>query len=160
MSAAGVTFRSITAADTEFLYRVYASTRTEELAVVDWPEAQKDAFLRAQFEAQHLAYQGTYRDADFLVILRGDQAIGRLYLARGEREIRVVDIALLPECRNTGLGTAILTDILAEATQVGQRVSVHVEMFNPAQRLYERLGFRRVAEHGVYYLMEWTSASG
>ena len=160
MSAPGITFRPITAEDAEFLYQVYASTRTEELAVTGWTAAQKDAFLRSQFSTQHEAYQGTYRGADFLVILREGQPIGRLYVNRGEREIRIVDIALLPECRNAGLGTAIVSDILAEAAGGGQRVSIHVEMFNPAQRLYERLGFRRVAEHGVYYLMEWTTASG
>jgi ribosomal protein S18 acetylase RimI-like enzyme len=160
MSAPGITFRSVTDADIEFLYRVYASTRTEELAVVDWTATEKDAFLRSQFAAQHQAYAATYRGADFRVILQGEQAIGRLYLDHREGEIRVVDIALLPECRNAGLGTAILTDLMAGAAREAKRISIHVEMFNPAQRLYERLGFRRVAEHGVYYLLEWTSASG
>jgi ribosomal protein S18 acetylase RimI-like enzyme len=35
-----------------------------------------------------------------------------------------------------------------------------VELFNRALRLYERLGFRRVGDHGPYYLMEWTPDAG
>lgn len=150
-----VNFRPITAEDTEFLFTVYASTRTDELAVVDWSESDKAAFLRAQFTAQHQAYQGSYQGADFLVILMGDRPIGRLYLARGEREIRIVDIALLPEHRNAGIGGAILADILAEGARDAKRVSIHVEMFNPALSLYQRLGFRQREVRGVYYFMEW-----
>ena len=140
----------------EFLYTVYASTRTEELAVVDWTQAQKDTFLRDQFNAQHRAYQETYEGSDFLVILMNDRPIGRLYLGRWEQEIRIIDIALLPECRNGGIGSAILEAILAEAARGAKRVTIHVEMFNPALRLYDRLGFRRLGEHGVYYFMQWS----
>jgi ribosomal protein S18 acetylase RimI-like enzyme len=155
MNAPDITFRPITPEDTDFLYTVYARTRAEELAVVEWTESQKEAFLRAQFNAQHQAYQGTYRGGDFLVILLNDRPIGRLYLARWEQEIRIIDIALLPEHRNAGIGSTILNDILAEGTRGGKRVSIHVEMFNPALRLYQRLGFRKRGERGVYHLMEW-----
>src|SRR5260370_35901744 len=107
MNAADIAFRPITSEDAEFLYTVYAKTRAEELALVDWAESQKEAFLRSQFNAQHEAYQGTYRGGDFLVILQNGQPVGRLYLARWEREIRIVHIALLPESRNAGIGMAI-----------------------------------------------------
>ena len=159
MTGREVSFRPVTAEDTEFLYTVYASTRTAELAAVDWSESDKTAFLRAQFNAQHQAYQGSYQGADFLVILLGDRTIGRLYLARGEREIRIVDIALLPEHRNAGIGGAILADILAEGARGHKRVSVHVEMFNPALSLYQRLGFRQREVRGVYYFMEWVAGT-
>jgi ribosomal protein S18 acetylase RimI-like enzyme len=155
MTAREISFRPITAEDTEFLYTVYASTRAAELAAVDWSESDKAAFLRAQFHTQHQAYQGSYQGADFLVILLSDRPIGRLYLARGEGEIRIVDIALLPEHRRAGIGGAILADILAEGARDDKRVSIHVEMFNPALSLYQRLGFRQREMRGVYYFMEW-----
>jgi len=155
MSARDVTFRPITPADTEFLYAVYASTRAAELAQVDWSESQKEAFLRGQFDAQHQAYQATYPGADFLVVLLRDQAVGRLYLTRRDHEIRIVDIALLPEHRNAGIGSAILADVLAEGARDDKRVSIHVEMVNPALALYRRLGFRQREVRGVYYFMEW-----
>jgi ribosomal protein S18 acetylase RimI-like enzyme len=159
MNAPDIAFRPITSEDTEFLYTVYAKTRTEELAVVNWTEPQKEAFLRSQFNAQHQDYQGNYRGGDFLVVLQNGRPIGRLYLARLEREILIIDIALLPEYRNAGIGSAILKDILAEGARGGKRVSIHVEMFNPALALYERLGFRKLREHGVYYFMEWSPES-
>src|SRR5262249_14418827 len=154
MSAPGVGFRPIPAADFEFLYRVYASTRTEALAGLDWPAAAKGEVLRAEVGRHHPACQGRFAEAGLRIGRPGEHAIRRVYLARGEHEIHVVDIALLPENRNAGLGTAILTDILAEAARGAKRVSIHVEMFNPAQRLYQRLGFRRTGEEGVYYRME------
>jgi ribosomal protein S18 acetylase RimI-like enzyme len=151
-----LTFRPIGPEDAAFLYKVYASTRADELALTDWDEAQKEAFLTMQFNAQHQDYQANYTDADFLIILLGDRSIGRLYLDRLETEIRIIDIALLPEYRNSGIGTALLKDILAEAARVGKPVRIHVEMFNPAFRLYQRLGFRKLEDRGVYYFMEWS----
>jgi ribosomal protein S18 acetylase RimI-like enzyme len=151
-----IAFRPIRPEDEAFLYQVYASTRADELALVDWDEAQKEAFLKMQFNAQHQEYQRNYPDADFLIILLNDQPIGRLYIDRGEDEVRLIDIALLPEYRNGGIGTAILKDIQAEAANVGKSVTIHVEMFNPALRLYERLGFRKLEDRGVYYFMEWS----
>src|SRR5689334_14023274 len=143
---AGLTFRPITQADLPFLSRLYASTRTEELAVTPWSEAQKAAFLAQQFEAQHAHYQTYYADSDFLVTERARQVIGRLYLARWEREHRIVDIAFLPEHRRKGLGEALLRDLLDEAAQAGKAVSIHVEKFNPAMGLYRRLGFVAAGE--------------
>jgi predicted GNAT family acetyltransferase len=69
-----------------------------------------------------------------------------------------MDIALLPEFRGAGLGTALLADLFAEATAAGKTLTIHVEEYNPARRLYERLGFRKIGEHGVHHLMEWTPA--
>ena len=153
-------FRAVEpAADQELLFRIYASTRAEELAPVPWTEAQKEAFLRMQFRAQSLDYAANYPDAEFLIILRDGVPAGRLYLDRRADELRIVDIALLPEHRGAGLGGAILRDLLAEAAAAGKPVRIHVERFNPALRLYERLGFRRTADLGVYYLMEWEAGA-
>jgi ribosomal protein S18 acetylase RimI-like enzyme len=151
----GLTFRPMTDADLPFLERVYASTRTEELSVVPWSDEQKAAFCAAQFEAQHAHYQQTYRGAEWMVILHGGAAIGRLYLVEWEHEHRIIDIALLPEHRGKGFGAAVMRDLLDMAANRGKAVSIHVEQFNPAQRLYQRLGFSKIGEHGVYELMRW-----
>lgn len=155
-----LTFRPITVDDLSFLSQVYASTRTEELAVVPWTDAEKTAFLQMQFEAQHAYYQQHYASADFLIVLSADTPIGRLYLYRTSEEIRIVDIALLPAYRGQGIGSKLLGDILAEARQTQRRVRIHVERFNPALRLYQRLRFVEIGEHGVYYLMEWLPREG
>jgi GNAT superfamily N-acetyltransferase len=140
------------------LFEIYASTRVEELAGVEWNEAQKTAFLRQQFEAQHQQYQEGYRDASFNVILLDGQPAGRLYLARGIDEIRIVDIAILPAFRGRGVGTGLIMRIQADAAQAGKAVRIHVERFNPALQLYGRLGFRPIVDRGVYVFLEWTAA--
>jgi GNAT superfamily N-acetyltransferase len=145
--------------DAGFLLQVYGSTREQELALVDWSPEQKDAFLRMQYSAQDRAYSDNYPGAEYQVIVVDDQAAGRLYLHRREREIRLMEIALLPQWRGQGIGTALITNVLAEARSKGWMASIHVETFNPARRCYERLGFKTVAIHGVYELMEWTSDS-
>ena len=88
-------------------------------------------------------------------ILVAGELAGRLYVHRREREIRIMDIALLPEFRGRGIGTKLLNEILMEGERTGRPVTIHVESFNPARRLYERLGFTRVASNGVYLLLEW-----
>lgn len=150
-----VTFRPIEPGDAPFLCRVYASTREEELRPVPWTPAEKAAFLRQQFQAQHAYYQEHYTGTRFEVILRDGQPVGRLYVARWPDEIRIVDIALLPEHRGAGIGTGILRDLLAEAVAAGKPVRIHVERLNPARHLYERLGFLPIEDKGVYHLMEW-----
>ena len=149
------TLRPVTAEDGPFLFRLYASTRTEELAVVPWDEAQKEAFLRMQFQAQSKFYGESFPGAAFLVVLRDGEPAGRLYVDRRDDEIRLLDVALLPEHRGAGLGTALLRDLTAEAAAAGKPLRIHVERFNPALRLYLRLGFKQIQDQGVYYLMEW-----
>ncbi len=151
----GLVFRSIDAKDQEFLFRVYASTRQEELAVLDWDPASKEAFLRMQFNAQHQYYREQFSQAAFWVIEKDGCPVGRLYLDQNDAELRVIDIALLPEYRGRGWGTALLEDVMAAAQQSGRPVRIHVERFNPALSLYERLGFRILEDKGVYYFMEW-----
>ena len=148
-------FRPITGDDRAFLRRLYASTREEELARVPWNDGDKAAFVDQQFEAQHKFYQEQFGDAEFNVIVKKKQDIGRLYLHRRMDEFRIIDIALLPEYRGKGLGARLMQDILDEAASAGKKVTIHVEHNNPAMHLYERLGFKMVEDQGVYHLMEW-----
>jgi ribosomal protein S18 acetylase RimI-like enzyme len=155
-------FRSITTSDEDILAEIYASTRREELApLIDWSKAQKEAFLRQQFEYQHHYYQQTYTDATYELITQRDEVLGRLYVDRREEEIRIVDIALLPEHRGRGIGGAIIQSLLDEAGRRdhGKVVRIHVEHNNPALRLYQRLGFRQIEDKGVYKLLEWRPAA-
>lgn len=152
--------RPVLPEDRPFLERVYASTRTEELAAVPWSEEQKSAFLRFQFDAQDHHYRLHYAAARFDVILARGEAIGRLYVERTPVEIRLIDIAILPEHRGSGIGGALLAELIAEARRERLPLTIHVERFNPAQRLYLRLGFRFTgSETGVYRLMEWRADS-
>jgi GNAT superfamily N-acetyltransferase len=155
LSTDPISLRPITEGDREFLYHVYSSTREEELARVPWDNSQKTAFLQMQFSAQQNWYSKRCPDVQFQVILEHGRPIGRLYIQRRPTEIRVIDMALLPAYRNRGIGSHLLSGILSEARTRDLPVTAHVDLFNPAQRLYKRLGFRTVTDDGVFQLMKW-----
>jgi ribosomal protein S18 acetylase RimI-like enzyme len=150
--------RSIAPADDAFLARVYATSRAEELAVTGWPEELKANFCRSQFDAQSAYYAANYPDASFQIIERNGWPVGRLYVDRWEKEIRIVDITLLPEFRGSGVGTKLLRELQDEARAAGKSLTIHVERFNRALGLYQRLGFGQVEDKGVYLLMRWEEA--
>ena len=152
-----VTLRPIRDDDAPLLFRIYASTRAEELAPLAWSEAQKEAFLRQQFDAQTRHYGAHFADARFDVIECDREAAGRLIVWRGRDEIRLVDIALLPAFRGRGIGERLLRPILEAAAELGLPVRIHVERSNPALRLYRRLGFAPIGEEGLYLQLEWRS---
>ncbi|MEA3064606.1 MAG: hypothetical protein QOJ27_1052 [Sphingomonadales bacterium] len=154
-SELGVSCRPSTEADLPLLASIYASTRLDEVAASGWPMEMQLQFLAHQADAQHRHYRGHYPDAEWLVIERGGEAIGRLYIEEWASQIRLIDISLLPQGRGGGVGTAILADLQQAAAAAGKPLTIHVERNNPAMRLYLRLGFAKIDEHGVYDLMEW-----
>lgn len=151
----GITFRPITDADLQILFQVYASTRLEELSVVQWTHQELTQFLNMQFKTQHQYYMEHYKGDSFELILLNDQPIGRLYVGRWKSQIRIIDIALLPEYQKQGIGGTIMKDLLAEGEKTSRKVSIHVEKNNPALKLYERLGFQIADDANVYHYMEW-----
>jgi ribosomal protein S18 acetylase RimI-like enzyme len=155
---AGLTFRPATDADLPFLVAVFASTRAKELEMVPWSDAEKTAFVDMQFRAQHTHYQHHHSGADWLVTMRAGEEIGRLYLERTPHEHCIIDITFLPQHRGHGLGDALLRDLQDEAAAAGKAVEIYVEKFNPAMRLYRRLGFRTEEDAGVYERMRWRAA--
>ncbi|MGA7672509.1 MAG: GNAT family N-acetyltransferase [Nitrolancea sp.] len=154
-----VHLRAETDADEPFLFALYASTREPEMLLVDWSAEEKHAFLRMQFNAQRSHYLAHYDGASFSIVEVDGEPAGRLYLARWDSEIRIVDVVLLPSYRNRGIGAQLIEDVQAEARRSGKPVTIHVEKFNPARRLYERLGFQSVEDKDVYLLMRWMPES-
>jgi ribosomal protein S18 acetylase RimI-like enzyme len=148
-------FRPIkeTEQELEFLYRVYASTRAEEMAMTGWSAKEEEDFLRMQFKLQHTQWMRNYKKAKFEIILYNNAPAGRLYVDRRPDDIRIIDIALLPEFRRQGIGSKLMNDLIAEADQKQVTLSLHVEHNNPAMGLYDRLGFEKKELVGIYYFM-------
>ena len=149
-----VALRPARADDHQFLSQLYASTRVEELAPVPWSDEQKRAFLAEQFEARTTQYAAHFADASFDIVLVDGERAGRTIVARREAELKLIDIALLPEYRGRGIGARLMAPLLAEADARGVKVTIYVERFNRARRLYERLGFVTVQDNGVHLRME------
>lgn len=151
-----VTLRPITDGDLDFLRALYASTRSDELAPLPWTAEQKRGFLDQQFELQHRHYHSAHPQAEFLLILEDAAPIGRIYLERSTLVWSLIDIALVAERRGRGLGSVLIAQLLREARATQSTVDLHVEVFNPARRLYERCGFRLVEHRGVYDFLAWS----
>ncbi|MHB8271962.1 GNAT family N-acetyltransferase [Bradyrhizobium sp.] len=154
---AGLTFRPVADADQSFLARVFASTHREEFAATPITELQKAALLLLQFRAQQAHFAQHYPQADRLVVMGGGYDIGRLYLERWPTRHGIIDLTLLPEFRGRGAGEVLLRDLMDEAAAAAKDLSILVEKYNPAMRLYRRLGFVTEQDKGVHDLMRWTS---
>jgi ribosomal protein S18 acetylase RimI-like enzyme len=151
--------RPLCETDEAFSFAVYACTRAAEMALVDWTEQQKSAFLRMQFNAQRQHYRLHFPQARWQVIEVCGQAAGRLISDDSGTQMSILmDIALLPEYRSQGIGTAILRGLLTAAQHAHKSVSLHVEPHNPALRLYQRLGFEICAQSGFYLEMRRSNA--
>lgn len=153
-----ITLRPVGPADQDFLIEVYGSTRAEEMALVPWTDEQRQAFIQHQFTAQQNHYAQKYPTASHDVIMFNDRPVGRLYVARLDQEIRIIDITLLPAERNAGIGSYLIKQLLDEANHSGKLTRIYVEEFNPSLRLFERLGFSPSEQHGIHVLLQCNSS--
>ncbi len=153
---AHVALRPVGQDDREFLFQVYAGTRADEIAQTGWSDEEKRAFLEMQFTAQHADYTKRFPDSEHTIVLVDGEAVGRVWVARWDEEIRLLDIALLPERRNAGTGKTLLERLQTEAAQAGLPLRHSVYKMNEgALRFYERLGFAVIEDFDTYVLMEW-----
>lgn len=157
---APITLRACTVQDDAFLLRVYTSVRAQELARTGWDAAQQGAFVQMQHQAQRRAYQARFPAAEHRIIRRAAEDVGRLIVDRGGDAVWLVDISLLPEHRNAGLGALLIRQLQAEAAHAGKPVKLHVDKTNRAQRLYRRLGFAQTADGAIYVEMTWRPDAG
>ena len=152
----GVALRAVEPEDDEFLLGVYASAREHELSQVEWAEGQRELFLRWQFDLQRREYESRFPDAEYDVILVGGAPAGRIWVGADESQIRLLDIALLPEFQNMGVGALLLRRLIGEARREGKPLRHMVfTLNNNAERFYERLGFAVIEDLGAYTHMEW-----
>lgn len=156
LSVDGLVCRPVTGDDEPFLFALYASTRAEELAMVDWGDAQKEQFLRQQFNAQQTHYQSYFPDGEHQIVTRDGSPVGRIYLEQTAEKIHLLDIALIPAYRGQGIGSALMHALLEKAGMAGLPITLHVYRFDESvYAWYQRLGFVTVGGSGLYYLMEW-----
>jgi GNAT superfamily N-acetyltransferase len=153
-----VTLRPVVAADEPLLLEIYAVTRAEEMAMVPWTKEQQEAFVKMQFVAQQEHYKKLQPDANHDIILSNGRPVGRLYVARTEDKIEIMDITLLPPERNSGIGSSLIKGLMDEASP-SRPLRIYVETFNPSRHLFKRLGFKVVEQEGIHLLMEWVPNS-
>jgi ribosomal protein S18 acetylase RimI-like enzyme len=141
--------------DEPFLYELYRSTRIDELSQTGLAPDQLEQLIKFQFTAQQHHYREAYADSEHLIVEVEDRPAGRLLVYSSGREVRLVDMALMPEWRGSGIGTELIGRLQEEASAAGKPLTLHVAKSNRALRLYERLGFKVVDDIGSHFFMQW-----
>ncbi len=151
-----LTLRPVTKDDEPFLLALYESTRDEELAQAEWAAGQREAFVRWQFEMQRREYDARFPDANYRLVLIDGEPAGRIWTGADDEQIRLLDIALLPQFQKRGAGTILLRELMKEAAAAGKLLRHMVFVLNnDAHRFYERLGFLVIEDLGAYKHMEY-----
>lgn len=142
--------------DDLFLLEVYASSRQAEMALWGWEEEAQRQFLQMQHSCQQASYQMQYTNLECRIILLDGIKAGRILTALTEDKMVLVDITLLANFQGQGIGAALLKELQQKAAEAGLPVRLSVFQGNPAQRLYERMGFHPIAKIEPYTIMKWT----
>lgn len=152
--------RSACEGDLPFLFSLYCDVRSPEVNAWGWPASQVDAFLRMQFDAQRRSYQAACPQATHHIVCVGSVPIGRRLVAATPEAVRLVDIALLSAYRNRGIGTRLIQQLMDETAAARVALNLQVLRGNPAQRLYERMGFSETGADAMYITMQWSVGAG
>ena len=151
-----LTLRTVTPEDDAFLLALYHSTRERELSQAAWQDGQRESFVRWQFDLQRREYDVRFPDARYQLIVIDDESAGRIWVGEDEEQIRLLDIALLPQFQNRGAGTILLKDLMRESKGAGKFLRHMVFVLNDnAHRFYERFGFVMIEDLGAYKHMEY-----
>jgi ribosomal protein S18 acetylase RimI-like enzyme len=145
-----VTIRSLTRVDEAILWTMLYHA----LYVPPAQEPFPAEIVREPEIARYVIGWGRAGDQGVLA-LDGERSIGAAWLRLFSSENRgygyvdektpELSVAVLPEYRNQGVGTTLLTRLIADVESQYSAVSLSVSPANPAIRLYQRLGFESVS---------------
>jgi len=102
-----------------------------------------------------------------LAALRGRRLVGYLVCSRYDAVWHLMNIAVEPERRRSGIATALLAALFARADRPGDEYTLEVRPSNlAAVSMYERLGFHSAGRRPGYYhdnredaLIMWRTAA-
>jgi len=152
--------RSVHSKDSNFLFKLYSTTRNDVHAMGAWTIGQKNRFLKIQFEAQHNHYQTHFANAiDNIILDRKSNRVGRLIVHQTSEELRLVDISIMPDSQRSGIGSSILNDTIEKARAAALPLRLHVAKDNPALNWYLKSGFRETGASDFNYQLEWSPVS-
>lgn len=145
--------------DRAFLLQLFSENRADAFAAAGLDESQLRSLLQMQFNAQSQQYARDFPCHQQHIIEQNSQPVGQLITNETDTALRIVDIAILPEFQNQGLGSQVLKNLISSAADQDKSVHLSVESANPARRLYSRLGFRERASNGIYVEMELSTSA-
>jgi ribosomal protein S18 acetylase RimI-like enzyme len=148
--------KDIRSDDEGVLFQLFTTVRGEELRMDHWDPDLRTQMLRLQFEAQRRGYREQWPAVCERLILCDGSPVGWLIVDRSGLVMRGIDIALVPDARNSGVGTRVVRALQAEVARSAGTFVIEVLRSNVrARALYDRLGFIVTGETDLHTLMEW-----
>jgi Predicted acetyltransferase len=152
----GISLELVQTKHDDLLLKIFKESRQDFAWINGISEEQKETIIFQQFIAEREQLKFVYPEAELNVVILDKKPIGRLYIYYGKNEDRILEIGLLEDYRDRGIGTTIVTKVIEKAIEKGKVVSLQVAWFNhAAYRFYEQLGFQVVENKGIAYEMKY-----
>jgi GNAT superfamily N-acetyltransferase len=111
------------------LYRATMHERTDE--AFGWDEYRQDMSFARQFVLREVR-----------IITLGAKDVGWIQTRAEGAVLNLLQFYVAPEWQGRGVGSTVLTRVMAEAKRRGRVIALSVMKGSPAIRLYQRHGFR------------------
>ncbi|TLS51763.1 GNAT family N-acetyltransferase [Paenibacillus antri] len=145
--------------DEAFLFELFVSVRLAEYAGSGWSQSEMQTLMWVEFRTQQATYanqSGVRHD----IVKEGDVPVGRILTSESALAVQLVDVSLIKPYRGRGIGSVLVRGLQKLVAPTGKPIRLQVELYNPAMRFYQRLGFQPYREHFPYLSMEWSPNSG
>lgn len=146
--------------DQGFLDDLYASRRTD-LQQLPMATVMLAQMIKMQQHVQMSGIQQHFPEAQHFVVEEAGRPVGRVIIDTGVTDLRLVDIAILPQAQRKGIARSILRAMQEQARESNLNVSLAVEITNQAARtLYLQMGFFVQSSDGLFEQMHWHRPTG
>ncbi|QSE96055.1 GNAT family N-acetyltransferase [Fulvivirga lutea] len=140
-----LTFRKALTSDMGYLLKLREDTMNTHLAKAGFE-------LSAENHRKGLEYE--FENAQ-IILLDGKQ-IGMLKSREYVDYFEIIQIQITPELQGKGIGKQVVQTVISKAFSLGKNVQLSVLKNNPAQRLYNNLGFKIKDEYKHSFIMQVT----
>jgi ribosomal protein S18 acetylase RimI-like enzyme len=131
--------------DYDFIYNLN-KTNMEDYVIETWGNWNED--FQRDFFSRYL------QTLEFQIIVIKDKDVGVVAFSINKTSINIDEIQLLPEYQNRGIGTSILSDIIASAQKAKIEITLRVLKVNfIAQKFYDKLGFEKIGDTETHFLL-------
>ena len=145
--------------DAPFLDALFLASR-DDLRQIPLEAAMLQLLVRLQQQVQEDGLRQNYPGAVRLVIEREAVPVGQAVVDVGPRELRLLDLGVVPGARRGGVARTVLAHLQQEAAARGVPIGLTVAVANaPARSLYAGLGFGVVAQDAMVQHLAWRAGA-